>query len=365
MKKKILFILNSRLSYLPPFLALLDYLIETRMYDITVIAAESEHDTYKEYADKIHIINYYCGRTNGGLVEKIRIRFCQTLYYYIRLSKDLKIIPYDILWVIHVNSILPVRSLFKRKKFIFSDYEWYDRDICRYKASKFAERHATINVVCEENRAWFAKCNFNLKELPFVLPNKMWKKFNEGTLEIPLLDLVKGKKVVLYQGILSEERPIDHLCDVVSQMPDYCLLLLGQESTYSRELLKRYPNVFYHPFITPPHHLAITKLAYIGIVVYDGNNSLNCAYCAPNKIWEYSMFNIPMLFNNIPGLKNTIGAYNAGESISITDKESIKHAIQKISDNYETYRKGAERFYNSCHIDTIINQIIDKYEKSL
>ena len=364
MIKKILFILNSRLSYLPPFLALLDYLIDSRLYDITVIAAESEHNTYKEYADKIHIINYYNGRTNSGFVEKIRIRFCQTLYYYYRLRKDLKKIPYDILWVVHVNSILPARGLFKGRKYIFSDYEWYDHDKSRYKASRFAERHATINVVCEENRAWLAKCNFNLKELPFVLPNKMWRKYNGETLGALLPDLLKNKKIILYQGILHKERPIDALCDAVSNMPEFCLLLLGAESSYSKELLNRYQNVYFHPFVTPPHHLAVTKQAYIGIVVYDGDNRLNCAYCAPNKIWEYSMYDIPMLYNNIPGLKYTIGTYKAGEVISFKDIESIKHAIYKIDNNYDMYRNGSALFYHSCNIGIIIDKILEKYEKS-
>lgn len=353
------------MSYLPPFLALLDYLNEVGKYEITVIAAEKEIATYKEYADKIHIINYYNGRANDGIIEKLRIRFCQTLYYNYRLRQDFNKIRYDILWVIHVNSILPARSLFKRKKYIFSDYEWYDHDKHRYKASRFAERHATVNVVCEENRAWLAKCNFNLKELPIVLPNKMWKLFDEDSLDTLLPQQMKEKKIILYQGIIHKERPIDALCEVVSNMPDFCLLIMGHESSYSKDLLKRYSNVHYLPFITPPRHLAITKQAYIGIVVYDGDNSLNCAYCAPNKIWEYSMFEIPMLYNNIPGLKNTIGAYNAGELVSLTDKESVKLAINKISDNYENYKKGSKLFYDSCHIDIIINQIINKYEMSL
>lgn len=363
-KKKILFILNSRLSYLPPFLALLDYLIDTGRFDISVIAAERESATYKEYGGRIRIINYYSGRTNDGFIDKFRFRLCQTLYYNYRLRKDLKKISYDILWVIHVNSLLPVRSLFKGKKYIFSDYEWYDHDKHRYKASRYAERHATVNVVCEENRAWLAKCNFNLNELPFVLPNKMWRRYGGETSEALLPDSQKSKKIILYQGILHKERPIDALCEVVSSMPEFCLLLLGEESSYSKELLKRYQNVYFHPFVTPPHHLAITKQAYIGIVVYDGDNSLNCAYCAPNKIWEYSMYDIPMLYNNIPGLNYTIGNYNAGEVISLKDIESIKQAIYKIDNDYDAYKKGSALFYSSCNIGIIIDGILDKFEKS-
>ena len=362
--KKILFVYNSRLSYLPPFMSLLDYLIETGKYEITVISAEEEEiSTYKAYADKIKIISYYKGRINNGLFDKLRIRLCQTLYFCYRLWKDIRHIPYDILWVIHTNSVIPIRSLLKRRTYIFSDYEWYDSDKLRYNASKFAQQHATVNVVCETNRAWFSKCKFGLKELPVVLPNKMWKRYTSDMLDPQLQNSVKRKKIILYQGIIHKQRPLDSLCEAISLMPDYSLLLLGNESDYSKSLLKKYSNILYHPFVTPPHHLSITKIAHIGIVFYDDNKSLNCAYCAPNKIWEYSMFSIPMLYNDIPGLNNTIGVYKAGEKIKLSDKESIMKAITKIDADYTSYRKSSEEFYNSCNISSIIDAILKKYEE--
>ena len=261
--KKILFVHNSRLSHLPPFLAMLDYLIETGKYEITVIAAESEEATYKEYGDKINIINYHRGRKNCGLWEKWRIRFCQTLYYRYRLSRDLKRIPYDILWIVHVNSVVPVRKLLENKKFIFSDYEWYDHDKTRYNASKFAAQRASVNVVCEENRAWFAKCKFDLSELPVVLPNKPWKRYTGVSCDKDLETTILGKKIVLYQGIIHRERPLEALCDAISGMPDFCLLLLGKDSGYAKSLRQRYKNVFFHGYVTPPHHLSITRMAYM------------------------------------------------------------------------------------------------------
>ena len=361
-KKKILFVHNSRLSHLPPFLALLDYLIETNRYDITVIAAEREEATYREYGDKIRIVNYHRGRKNGSWIEKMRIRFCQTVYYHYRLRKDLQKLSYDILWIIHVNSVVSTKSLLKDKKFIFSDYEWYDHDKMRFHASMFAAQKASVNVVCEENRAWLAKCLFKLQDLPFVLPNKPWKRYAGELSDMELMKDIQGKKVILYQGIIHRERPLDSLCEVISSLEDYCLLLLGQESSYSNNLLHKYRNVFHHGYVTPPHHLAVTRLAYIGIVVYDDRESLNCAYCAPNKIWEYSMFGIPMLYNNIPGLNYSVGAYKAGEPVELNSSKSILHAIGKIDANYEAYYKSSQMLYDSCNVGSIIDNILTKYE---
>ena len=44
----------------------------------------------------------------------------------------------------------------------------------------------------------------------------------------------------------------------------------------------------------------------------DDRNSLNRAFCAPNKIYEYSGLRIPAIGNEVPGLVNTIGAAKAG-----------------------------------------------------
>lgn len=44
MKQKILFLHCGRMSGLPPFLALLDYLVETNLYEITIISAEIDDE---------------------------------------------------------------------------------------------------------------------------------------------------------------------------------------------------------------------------------------------------------------------------------------------------------------------------------
>lgn len=64
------------------------------------------------------------------------------------------------------------------------------------------------------------------------------------------------------------------------------------------------------PYITAPYHLEVTSHAFIGILIYAPvygtfTSPLNSIYCAPNKLYEFSHFGIPMIGNNIPGL-NTL-----------------------------------------------------------
>lgn len=71
---------------------------------------------------------------------------------------------------------------------------------------------------------------------------------------------------------------------------------------------------------------------------------LDKVFCAPNKIYEYSGFGIPMLANDIPGLKNTVGNAGAAECMELKSN-NIVHAIQKIEEDYDTYSENAKKFF--------------------
>ena len=88
-------------------------------------------------------------------------------------------------------------------------------------------------------------------------------------------------------------------------------------------------------------------------------------YCAPNKIWEYSGFGIPMLANDVPGLKYTVEANNAGICVDMSSVENIKNAIHGIDENYESYSKNSLAFFDSCKVDKIVSNILDKYDKKI
>ena len=104
-----------------------------------------------------------------------------------------------------------------------------------------------------------------------------------------------------------------------------------------------YSDVEYVSYIPAPYHLEITSYAHIGIVFYR-NDALNKVFCAPNKIYEYSGFGIPMLANDIPGLKNTVGNAGAAECMELK-ANNIINAIQNIEADYDTYSENAKKFF--------------------
>lgn len=127
---------------------------------------------------------------------------------------------------------------------------------------------------------------------------------------------------------------------------DYILLLMGLDRYNSVSKIKQiYDKTIFVDYIPAPHHLEVTSYAKIGIVFYRPD-SLNKVFCAPNKIYEYSGFGIPIIGNSIPGLKNTVGKYGAAECINLTQNNIIE-TINKIENNYEIYSQNAKKFFES------------------
>ncbi len=176
---------------------------------------------------------------------------------------------------------------------------------------KYAQKANKV-VVPEYNRAHIQKTWWGLKELPTILPNKMTM---QDIAEIPaevkeVLDQLnkEKRKIILYQGVFNNDRDLDLYAQAIERINDeYCLYIMGQDMPYRKELCSRYPTVKYIPFIKPPFHLCITKMAHIGLLPYKVEkikhvSVLNVLYCAPNKIYDYAACGLPMIGSDVPGL---------------------------------------------------------------
>jgi len=381
---KILFIETEKFEKYPPSISVINALSEIQDIEIHIIALEPSN-----YLKDLCTINNIClhdinGKQLSGPDKKFNI-----LKKIILFIKNRKLLwntidniysENDLLWV---HSIITIKQLGKKlinKKYIFHVYELLKEarvnyhlpypkiDLDRYynKAYKVIE--------CEYNRAQILKAWFDLKETPAVIPNKLYLRHKEDSninnIIIPpevkqLMNNIKNKKIILFQGGLGPERPINKFIEAVGQLGNDYAMLVMTNSKYEYDI--KPDNLYICPFIPAPYHLAVTKLAYIGILCYKAAktgyglyDSLNSIYCAPNKLYEYSEFGLPMLGNDIPGLYYTIEEYNMGICVDETDSNSIKRGILTIENNYDLMKNNSLKFYNDVDIKTIIQSEILK-----
>lgn len=105
--------------------------------------------------------------------------------------------------------------------------------------------------------------------------------------------------------------------------------------------------------------------ADVGILPYKSNpgkvahlSPLNSLFCAPNKLWEYALVGLPMVGNNLPGLRSVIERNGLGCVAVEGDPGSVAGAIAATCEERERFSARCSKFYGSVDIVHIIDQIL-------
>lgn len=385
---KIIFIETEKFEKYPPSISVLNALSEITDIELHVIALEPS-DYLKDLCqiNGIHLHDIGGKQLSGPdkhfFIYKKIILFLKNRKLLWNLIQELYTSE-DLLWI---HSLITIKQLGKKllsTRYIFHVYELLKEARVNYRLPyPKIDLHSYYNraykvIECEYNRSQILKAWFDLKKTPVVIPNKLYLRHkNESNLiniesniitsDIKeLMNSIKNKKIILFQGGLGPERPINKFIEAVGQLGNEYAMLVMTNSKYEYDITPN--NLYLCPFIPAPYHLAITKMAYIGILCYKASkfgygiyDSLNSIYCAPNKLYEYSEFGLPMIGNDIPGLTYTIEQYNMGVCVDETDTDSIKQGILTIEKNYDLMKKNSTKFYNDIDIKKIIqNEVLKK-----
>ena len=252
--------------------------------------------------------------------------------------------------------------------YILHVHELYDT-FPRYRNGlKEYMRHAKKVFVPEEVRAHIFRAWYQLKETPVVLPNKPYGHPRKRNLPITdsaaaeaFAKIPRGSKIVFYQGGISNRRNVKPLATAIEELgTPWVLAVQCPESNeeYYRDFIANYK--FYRiPYVPAPKHLEITSNVHFGIVTYS-HIQMNNEFCAPNKIWEYSGFGLPMFGNDVYGLLNTTEKFHAGvfpnmEGMGI---EGIKKSLCDLLENEEIYSRNATIFFDSVNMETVISNAL-------
>ena len=323
------------------------------------------------------------------------IRFCEIEIEYEKISTPIKKLLYlklirkniweiikaeytkdDVIWIssnvalkylgsniVNMNYVLHLMELFKELRY-FNKIPFL-----KFNSHKIADNALAV-IVPEYNRAHITKAWWNLKSLPLIFHNKpyYYQKFNRN-MDIrdenakSIIDKIKNKKIILYQGIVDDkERPLVNYIKAIEKLgEDYAFVIMSSGENIYKHIKSK--NYYFISYIKPPQHLEVTSHAYIGILSYypvmSFSSELNSIYCAPNKTFEYSMFGIPMVGNDVPGLKYVFEPNNAGVCLEEFTVENICKAIKYIESNYDAMSIGARRYYDSIDLKKEFINILD------
>lgn len=381
--RTIYLILEYDIIYYPPVLSIVRILLE--LNNKVVLLANYSDTQQKKFLETIGVSFYpvTCINYEDSLFSKLirKIRFRNQVYKYFATAN---IKSDDYIWVFHMETLCLLNKLPDKYSVIFHPFEFLDASAAwKYRIlSPALNIPQTINkakkvVCCEYNRAQITKGIFGLRQLPYVLPNKT-SIYNDDLKDVPadisallssLLPKIEGKKIILYQGVFMEsQRRLEEFCEAIKNMSDdYVLLAMGKGSSYYEGLKKKYQSekIIFIPFIRPPYHLLVTQKASIGVLSYFPSPKnisfvINPLYCAPNKIFEYARYGIPMISNDIPGLYYIFMQYKCGEVVpDPMNVEQINQTIERIFSSYAAYAEGSRNYYDSVDVKSIVNKILD------
>lgn len=356
--KIILIQVDSILGY-PPTMALINELVNagTIVTVLTTVVNEQLKEILPQSVRIQKIGNSYSYKTSAltKLRELLAVR--KNIWKYIDEHYD----DDTLLWVMSNITIKHMGMRLLKYRYNLHLFELVERvsyigSYCFGLDLGKLARNAHKVIVCEYNRAQITQAWFKLKEPPLIISNKPMPNAFIRNAEIThsenakkIIEGLHDKKIILYQGVVDSERPIEPIAQAVEEMNDDFVFMVMTGSNCDQ--LKKYKKTIVMSYIPAPYHLEVTSHAFVGILIYTPvygtfTSPLNSIYCAPNKIYEFSQFGIPMIGNDIPGLRYTIEYNQMGVCVEKMNTESFARAIQKITDNYITYSKNAIDFNN-------------------
>lgn len=169
--------------------------------------------------------------------------------------------------------------------------------------------------------------------------------------EVTIVPIQERDKLIVYQGILSEERNISLYIRVLKLLPEDIKLKLignGPDLLYYKKLVEELclkDRVIFTGKIPYNQLLEESAKCRIGIVNYLMDD-LNNYYCSPNKLFEYIQANIPVICSPQPFLIDSVKKYHIGEiwDWRMKDIYQLSDIILKMMSQSTSYCTLMEKF---------------------
>jgi len=363
---RIALILKDNLNRRPPVLSVCHHLVDLG-HSLTIIVQGIADDTRREFEKRGTVIevltdDYALART--PLIG----RLFRWLIFRAQVMRILKTDEFDYIWVGSADAALAMGKVLYRYKYFLQIQELYDLVPFYRKKLSNVMRNARKIFVPEETRAHIFRAWYQLNETPVIMPNKPYKHPRRRGMEITdpfakqaFEKIPKGSKIVFYQGGISDRRILKPIAKAIEELGAPWVLAVQStidQDHYSKDFFKNY-TFYFIPYVPAPKHLEITSNVDIGLVTYS-HVSMNNEFCAPNKIWEYSGFGLPMIANDVKGLLDTVGRYGAGICLNLSHPniEDIKQALLEINARSEHYRQNCIVLYDSIDNQAVIKKAL-------
>lgn len=361
--KTVTMILKDSLEHLTPILSLCCHLSDLG-FGLTVICDRISGSNQKMFQERgIKVIL---------LPQPVKLpaklgTICRWAYFHRYAWEAITANPADIYWIGSADTALALGKRIWNFPYILHVNELYDT--CPFYRKRLGNymRRALKVFTPEETRAHIFRAWYQLQETPVVLPNKPYGHPRKR--HLPISDpaaaeafsrIPQDAKKLFYQGWFDHDRDFTPIAKIIQEF-DGEIVMVVQGQTSHRDFYEKLcrTNCYFIPFVAPPHHLEVTSNMDFGLLTY-GHINQNNEFCAPNKIWEYTGFGLPILTNDVYAMKKTLERYRFGRSLNLerVNAQQVREAIQDLLTHEAEYSDTARRFFDGTDNAAIIRNAL-------
>lgn len=148
------------------------------------------------------------------------------------------------------------------------------------------------------------------------------------------IGLSPERKIVLYQGWMSEGRGLENLVRAAPLLAnDAVVVFMGygdyQATLQSMADSERSGRVYFIPAVPQRDLLAYCASADVGVIPYQAVD-LNNYYTSPNKLFDFIQAGLPIVASDLPFLRKVITPHDIGVVAHLDSPQSYAKAINSI-----------------------------------
>ena len=352
-------------------------------YAVTVFCVKKENLPTNEIVDGIEIKRVFPDLVAQYAAEKINrqiaIEHCENFDVIhahdqymcdagaaVKKKFPLKTFVYDSHELFHawpLNNLKGLPINIQLKSFLIRKYQ-----ITREKKNaKLADYFITVN----QSLADILQKYFCTKEKPLIIRNA--PEFENIAVSIDLkkqFNIPREEKLLVFIGahIYARTHNQEQVIDEIGNQYGLHLLYITNNSKGCHDIKayvkhKNYQNIHFHDAVKPNEITSYLSGCDVGLVPTWNKKNLSYWYALDNKLFEYTIAEIPILATQQPEYINIIEHYQTGVCVNPDEKDSYFRGLQKILSNYSFYKKNCVIAKKELNWGAEKNKLIDFYKK--
>ncbi|NOT76616.1 MAG: glycosyltransferase [Cyclobacteriaceae bacterium] len=239
-----------------------------------------------------------------------------------------------------------------------------ERDTKKLQSIKKYSEHIDLAIFPEENRLhFFCKQTRLSVNNTFLFPNTCRLSVDDEVSDL-LKVIPRGSIVFGHVGNVGSDHYIREFLDAIERCNDknVFFVMIGRQSKAVEELTRgvRNPNFIVIRELPHAELKKIYPLIHYGLILYKGVDR-NYEYCAPNKLYEYWSYGIPVIAHRLTGLINVVSNDILGKLLDF-DKNELTDVVHSLGETPIPDRRGLRYYFKEnldidLHLEKLRNRI--------